>query len=77
MAFATTPTPRPDEKVVAIIEIRAPEVPTDSKDYLDFDAKFTRFKQEIDRLVTANFSGALKVKVVMKKDQQANLFFRT
>ncbi|MBI4610125.1 MAG: hypothetical protein HY726_14085 [Candidatus Rokubacteria bacterium] len=60
-----------------IIEIPAPQVAATSPEYQEFDKKFTSFKQEVDRLVTTNFSGALKAKVVMKKEQQTNLFFRS
>jgi hypothetical protein len=70
------PTPRPDENVVLIIQVSAPQVERASKEYVEFDDKFTRFKQELDRLITNNFSGALKMKVVMKKDQQSSILFR-
>jgi hypothetical protein len=74
--FSQLPTPRPDEKVIAIIEISAPDVATDSAQFADFTKRFTDFKQALDALVTTNFSGALKMKVIMKKEQQSGILFR-
>ena len=76
MAASGIPTPRPDEKVVAVIEIPAPDSPVESKEFADFDARFTQFKEALNRLITENFRGALKVKVVMKKDQEGRMSFR-
>ncbi len=64
------PTPRPDEKAVVVIEILAPQVSADSDDFKVFDRRFTDFKQAVDTLIAQHFSGALKMKVVMKKDHQ-------
>ncbi|HKD18903.1 MAG TPA: hypothetical protein VKG23_13710 [Thermoanaerobaculia bacterium] len=76
MAASRIPTPRPDEKVVAVIEIAAPETAIESKEFAEFDAKFTQFKQALDDLITNNFRGALKVKIVMKKDQEGRMSYR-
>lgn len=75
MAASRMPTPRPNEKVVAIIEIPAPEVKEESQDFQDFDVKFTKFKEALDKLIVDNFRGALKVKIVMKKDQQGRISY--
>ncbi len=75
MAMSKVPTPRPNEKVVAIIEIPAPDSPTESREFAEFETKFTRFKEALDKLITENFHGALKVKITMKKDQQGRVSF--
>jgi hypothetical protein len=75
MASSRLPTPRPDENLVLVIEIQSPEESPDSKVYQDFDARFSRFKQELDALITQNFQGSLKMKVLMKKAQQSSIVF--
>jgi hypothetical protein len=77
MSLAQLPTPAPDENLVLVIEIRTPEAAKDSPGYADFDKRFTNFKQQLDALVTRDFSGALKMKVLMKKAQQSSIEFRS
>jgi hypothetical protein len=76
MAASQIPTPRPDEKVVAVIEIAAPNTTLDSKEFAEFDSKFTQFKNALNDLIVNNFRGALKVKIVMKKDQEGHVSYR-
>jgi hypothetical protein len=74
MAAAHLPTPRNDEKLVLIIEIQSPDAPTQAE-YAEFDQKFTEFKQQLDDLVTNNFSGALKAKLLIKKNYPGHSLF--
>jgi hypothetical protein len=74
MAAAHLPTPRTDEKLVLIIEIQSSDTPTKAE-YAEFDKKFTEFKQRLDDLVTNNFSGALKAKVLIKKNYSGHSLF--
>jgi hypothetical protein len=76
MAMSSLPTPRPDEKLVVILEIVAPEVSRQSREFTEFEAKFTDFKQELDSLVGRNFVGALKMKVLMKKGQESSILYK-
>ena len=70
MTASYLPTPQPDEKAILLIEILAPPAPVESDDFRAFDQRFTDFKRAIDALITEKFRGALKMKVVMKKDHQ-------
>jgi hypothetical protein len=73
MASAHLPTPRTDENAVVIIDIAAPEAPTESPAYAEFDKKFTAFKQALDELVSRNFPGSMKMKVLLKKGQRSTI----
>jgi hypothetical protein len=70
MTASYLPTPQPDEKAILLIEILAPPVAVDSADFRAFDQRFADFKRAIDALISEKFSGALKMKVVMKKHHQ-------
>ena len=77
MAVGSLPTPRPDEKVIVILEIVAPEVSRESDEFTRFEANFTHFKERLDELVGRNFTGALKMKVVMKKGQESSIIYKS
>ena len=74
MSSSKLATPRPDEKLVLVIEILAPE---GTEEYMAFDGKFTHFKQQLDGLVEGVQPGALKMKVVMKKNQDSSIVYKS
>lgn len=68
MSASTLPIPKPNEKLVLVIEIKAPDnIPIDSVEYIDFSHKVTAFKKELSQAVTENFAGALTAKMMLKK----------